>query len=55
MDFDKVGKLLNGGKASVVQNNGACAMVKFDRYDVVGVLMPLRHDLPASLSRPDWL
>jgi DNA polymerase-3 subunit beta len=55
VDFDKVGKLLNGGKASVLQNDGACAMVKFDRDDVVGVCMPMRHDLPTSLTRPAWL
>jgi DNA polymerase-3 subunit beta len=54
-DFDKVGKLLNGGKASVLQNDGAAALVKFDNDNVIGVIMPLRHDLPTSLSRPAWL
>ena len=55
VDFDKVGKLINGGKASILQNDGAAALVKFDDENVIGVLMPLKHDLPSSLSRPAWL
>ena len=55
VDFDKVGKLLNGGKASVLQNSGSAALVKFDNDAVIGVIMPFKHDLPTSLTRPAWL
>ncbi len=53
--FDKIGKLINGGKASVLQNDGSAALVKFDNENVIGVLMPFKHELPTSLSRPAWL
>ena len=55
VDFDKIGKLVNGGKASVLQNSGCTALVKFGNPDVIGVIMPLRHDLPTDLTRPAWL
>ena len=55
VDFDKVGALLGTGKASLLQNGEAKAMVKFENYEAVGVLMPLRHTLPTSLTRPAWL
>jgi len=55
VDFDKIGKLINGGKASVLQNDGAAALVKFDNENVIGVLMPFKHELPTSLTRPSWL
>ena len=54
-DFDKVGKLINGGKASVLQNSGSAALVKFDNDAVIGVIMPFKHELPTSLTRPAWL
>jgi DNA polymerase-3 subunit beta len=54
-DFDKVGKLINGGKASVMQNDGSAALVKFDNENVIGVIMPFKHELPTSLTRPAWL
>ena len=54
-DFDKIGKLINGGKASVLQNSGSAALVKFDNDAVIGVLMPFKHELPTSLTRPAWL
>jgi DNA polymerase-3 subunit beta len=55
VDFDKIGKLINGGKASVLQNSGSAALVKFTDENVIGVLMPFKHELPQSLSRPAWL
>ena len=55
VDFDKIGALLGTGKADILQNGVSSAMVKFGAYDAVGVLMPLRHDLPTSLTRPAWL
>jgi DNA polymerase-3 subunit beta len=56
VDFDKIGKLLNGGKASVLQNGtGMSALVKFTDENVIGVIMPFKHDLPASLTRPAWV
>ena len=54
-DFDKVGKLINGGKASILQNSGSAALVKFDNENVIGVIMPFKHELPTSLTRPAWL
>ena len=55
VDFDKIGKLINGGKASVLQNSGSAALVKFDNDAVIGVIMPFKHELPTSLTRPAWL
>lgn len=55
IDFDKVGALLDTGKSDILQNGNSAAMVKFGDYDAVGVLMPLKHILPTSLSRPAWL
>jgi DNA polymerase-3 subunit beta len=56
VDFDKIGKLVNGGKASVLQNDvGFSALVHFDNENVIGVLMPFKHELPTSLTRPAWL
>ena len=55
VDFDKIGKLVNGGKASILQNSGSAALVKFDNDAVIGVIMPFKHDLPTSLTRPAWL
>ena len=57
VDFDKIGKLVNGGKASVLQNDvGFSALVHFDNPDVIGVLMPLRHEAPKGMVlRPAWL
>ena len=55
-DFDKIGKLINGGKASIMLNGPMdTALVKFTDENVIGVLMPFRHELPQSLSRPAWL
>ena len=54
-DFDKIGKLVNGGKASVLQNSGSTALVKFNNVAVIGAIMPFKHKLPASLTRPAWL
>ena len=55
VNFDKIGKLINGGKASVLQNSGDAALVMFNNDNTIGVLMPMLHDLPAALSRPAWL
>jgi DNA polymerase-3 subunit beta len=57
VDFDKVGYLTNGGKASVLQNGlGNSALVHFSNENVIGVLMPLRHDAPkGTVLRPAWL
>ena len=56
VDFDKIGKLVNGGKASVLQNDvGMSALVRFGNENVIGVIMPFKHELPASLTRPAWL
>jgi DNA polymerase-3 subunit beta len=55
VDFDKIGKLINGGKASVLQNSGSAALVKFDCDNAIGVLMPFKHELPTSLTRPAWI
>ena len=56
VDFDKIGKLINGGKASVLQNDvGMSALVHFDNQNVIGVIMPFKHELPTSLTRPAWL
>lgn len=55
-DFDKIGKLINGGKASLMLNGTIdAALVKFTDENVIGVLIPLKHELPQSLSRPAWL
>lgn len=55
-DFDKIGKLINGGKASIMLNGSMnTALVKFTDENVIGVLMPLRHYLPTDLTRPDWI
>ena len=55
-DFDKVGKLINGGKASLMLNGPLnTALVKFTDENVIGVLMPFKHELPTSLTRPAWL
>jgi len=57
IDFDKIGKLINGGKASVLQNDvGFSALVHFDNENVIGVIMPLRHEAPkGTVLRPAWL
>ena len=57
VDFDKIGKLVNGGKASVLQNDvGMSALVHFDNQNVIGVIMPLRHEAPkGTVLRPAWL
>jgi len=57
VDFDKIGKLVNGGKASVLQNDvGFSALVHFDNENVIGVIMPLRHEAPkGTVLRPAWL
>jgi DNA polymerase-3 subunit beta len=57
VDIDKVGSLVNGGKASVLQNGpGNSALVHFDNQNVIGVLMPLRHEAPKGMvMRPAWL
>ena len=57
VDFDKIGKLINGGKASVLQNDlGFSALVHFDNENVIGVIMPLRHEAPkGTVLRPAWL
>jgi DNA polymerase-3 subunit beta len=56
VDFDKIGKLVNGGKASVLQNDaGSAALVKYTDENVIGVIMPFKHELPTSLTRPAWL
>ena len=57
VDFDKIGKLINGGKASVLQNDvGFSALVHFDNQNVIGVIMPLRHEAPkGTVLRPAWL
>jgi DNA polymerase-3 subunit beta len=56
VDFDKIGALIDGGKASVLQNGpGMCALVRFDNENAIGVIMPLRHDLHKNLNRPAWI
>jgi DNA polymerase-3 subunit beta len=57
VDFDKIGKLVDGGKASVLQNDvGMSALVHFDNQNVIGVIMPLRHEAPkGTVLRPAWL
>ncbi len=57
VDFDKIGKLINGGKASVLQNDvGMSALVRFGNPDVIGVIMPFRHEAPkGTVLRPAWL
>ena len=56
VDFDKIGALIEGGKASVLQNGpGMSALVRFDNENAIGVIMPLRHDLHKNLNRPAWL
>jgi DNA polymerase-3 subunit beta len=57
VDFDKIGKLINGGKASVLQNDvGMSALVKFTDENVIGVIMPLSHEAPkGTVLRPAWL
>lgn len=57
VDFDKVGSLVNGGKASVLQNGpGMSALVHFDNQNVIGVIMPMRHEAPkGTVLRPAWL
>jgi hypothetical protein len=55
-DFDKIGKLINGGKASLMLNGPLnTALVKFTDENVIGVIMPFKHELPTSLTRPAWL
>jgi DNA polymerase III subunit beta len=55
VDFDKVGKLIDGGKASVLTNGGSAALVKYTNENVVGVVMPFRHELPEDKTRPAWI
>ena len=57
VDFDKIGKLVDGGKASVLQNDvGMSALVHFDNQNVIGVIMPLRHEAPkGTVLRPAWI
>ena len=56
VDFDKIGKLVNGGKASLMLNGPLnTALVKFTDENVIGVIMPFKHDLPTSLTRPAWI
>jgi DNA polymerase III sliding clamp (beta) subunit (PCNA family) len=56
VDFDKIGALIEGGKASVLQNGpGNSALVRYENENAVGVIMPLRHDLHKNLNRPAWL
>ena len=56
VDFDKIGALIEGGKASILQNGpGMSALVRFDNENAIGVIMPLRHDLHKNLSRPAWI
>ena len=56
VDFDKIGALIEGGKASVLQNGpGMSALVRFENENAIGVIMPLRHDMHKNLSRPAWI
>jgi DNA polymerase-3 subunit beta len=56
VDFDKIGALIEGGKASVLQNGpGMSALVRYENENAIGVIMPLRHDLPTDLTRPAWI
>jgi DNA polymerase-3 subunit beta len=56
VDFDKIGALIEGGKASVLQNGpGMSALVRYENENAIGVIMPLRHDLHKNLNRPAWI
>jgi len=57
VDFDKIGKLLQGGElARVVQNGLSAAMVHFSDENAIGVVMPMRKEAIEGASyRPTWL
>ena len=55
VDFDKIANLVGEKKASILQNGEYAALVKFVSPDLVGVLMPMRHELPTSITRPNWI
>jgi DNA polymerase-3 subunit beta len=57
VDFDKIGKLLQGGElARVVQNGLSSAMVHFSDDNAIGVVMPMRKEAIEGASyRPTWL
>lgn len=57
VDFDKVGKLLQGGElARVVQNGLSAALVHFSDNNAIGVVMPMRKEAIEGASyRPAWL
>jgi DNA polymerase-3 subunit beta len=56
VDFDKIGALIDGGKASVLQNGPSnSALVRYENENAIGVIMPLRHDLHKNLNRPAWI
>jgi DNA polymerase-3 subunit beta len=56
VDFDKVGKLVDGGLAQVVQNGPSAALVHYSNEYVIGVLMPMRKDaVKGPTLRPYWI
>jgi DNA polymerase-3 subunit beta len=56
VDFDKIGALIDSGKASILQNGpGNSALVRYENENAIGVIMPLRHDLHKNLNRPAWI
>ena len=56
VDFDKVGKLVDGGLAQVVQNGPSAALVHYSTEYVIGVLMPMRKDaVKGPTLRPYWI
>lgn len=57
VDFDKVGKLLQGGElARVVQNGLSAALVHFSDDNAIGVVMPMRKEsIQGASYRPAWL
>jgi hypothetical protein len=53
--FDKIAAYLDAGKASVIPNADAPALVHFERgQDLIGVIMPEKRSAPPSTILPSW-
>lgn len=53
-DFGKAHKLLGGKYSPAIMHNGTSAARVLLPDDAVGVLMPLRLDIPSMLETPAW-
>ncbi|MHB8416297.1 MAG: DNA polymerase III subunit beta family protein [Acidiferrobacteraceae bacterium] len=56
-DLAKISKALGfkSNQACIAHNGESAALVRFNNYNLIHVLMPMRFDIKAELIRPVWL